>query len=96
MARSAFHSAAPRSRPLPVADADHFLATASLALGVLGLVLVALDWAGTGVLVGLAGMVAALAGQMLSRTRGERWVDITGLLVSFLAVAVGAAVAGLV
>ena len=82
------------AHPLPsartaVADVDHGLATGAVVLGVVALVLVALDAARPGVVVGLVGMVLALGAQMQSRTRAERFVDMAALLACFVAVAVG-------
>jgi hypothetical protein len=82
-------------RSSAVADLDHTLATATVVLGVVGLLLVAVDLATAGTLFGVVGMGVGLWAQMISRTRGERWVDMVGLLLSFLAVAFGAADGGL-
>jgi hypothetical protein len=82
-------------RPLPIADLDHGLPSAAVALGAIGLALIALDLEVVGTMLGVVGMVVALWGQMISRTRGERFVDMAGLLVSFLALAVGASQGGL-
>jgi len=78
-----------------VKDADHVLAALTVLLGLVGLTLVALDAAREGALLGVLGMVVGLAAQMMSRTRTERFVDMAGLLASFLALATGAAQGGL-
>lgn len=76
-------------RPAPVADLDHALATAAVAVGVIGLLLAALSLPVPAIALGAIGMAVGLWGQMMSTTRAERFVDLTGLLVSFLALAVG-------
>ena len=76
-----------RHRPLPVADLDHGLGTAAVALGTVGLLLVAVNLPTSGGILGIVGLVMGLWAQMISRNRVERFVDITGLLLSFLAVA---------
>lgn len=95
MARLLHPATASGHRPLPVSDLDHLLATTSIVLGAVGLVLVALDIPAGGVLLGIPGMLVALWAQMVSRTRGERFADMTGLLLSFLALATGLAEGGL-
>ena len=82
-------------RPAAVQDLDHALALASVAIGAVGLLLVVAGVPAGGVVVGAVGMVVALWGQMVSRTRPERFVDMAGLLVSFLALATGFAEGGL-
>lgn len=76
-------------RPAAVADLDHALATAAVALGAVGLLLAVLDVPLGAIGLGVVGMAVGLWGQMMSTTRGERFVDMAGLLVSFLALAVG-------
>jgi hypothetical protein len=82
-------------RPMPVADLDHGLATATVALGALGLLLVAFGLSTPGTWVGLVGVLVGLSAQMMSRTRAERFVDMAGLLACFLAFAIGASQGGL-
>jgi hypothetical protein len=82
-------------RPLPLADLDHGLATATVALGAIGLLLVAVGAATVGTWLGLLGILVGLSAQMFSRTRAERFVDMAGLLACFLAFAVGASQGGL-
>lgn len=89
------HDAPSTHRPKVVSDLDHTLATATIVLGVVGLLLIALGATVAGTWCGVVGMVCALWGQMVSTTRTERWVDMIGLLVAFLAVAIGAAEGGL-
>ncbi len=82
-------------RPLPLADLDHALATATAVLGVLGLLCAAFELSVAAVALGLAGMVIGLCAQMMSRTRAERFVDLAALLACFLAFATGASQGGL-
>jgi hypothetical protein len=78
-------------------DTDHLLAMVAAVAGVLSLLLLAVDaHARVATAVGLVGLVAGLWGQMVSRTRGERFLDIVGLVASAMAVAVGASYGGLV
>ncbi len=72
-----------------VADLDHAAATGAVLLGLVALVLVVADASRAGVVCGLVGMALALAAQMWSRTRAERFVDMAALLTCFTAVAVG-------
>lgn len=79
------------SRPL---DADHALAYATLVLGSLALVLLAVShvaaaWAGL-LAVGLGGW-----SQLVSRTRPERFENIAGITAGALALVVGLARGGL-
>jgi hypothetical protein len=82
-------------RPLLIADLDHALATATVVLGAVGLLLVAVGAAAAGTWLGLLGIVAGLSAQMFSRTRAERFVDMAALLACFLAFAWGASQGGL-
>ncbi|MGZ6827729.1 MAG: hypothetical protein ACXVGH_13140 [Mycobacteriales bacterium] len=77
---------------------DAVLAVVTFALGAVGLVLVAVDTqatARTGMALGAVGVLTGLAGQLLSRTRPERFLDVIGLVAAALAFALGAANAGL-
>ena len=74
---------------------DGLLAVATLALGITGLVLVAVDAPRAGNWCGLVGVVTGLVAQMVSRTRPERFADVIGLVAAALAVALGAAHADL-
>jgi hypothetical protein len=94
MARTGY-PAAQHTRPLPIADLDHALATGCAVLGLLGLLCAALGAAVPAVALGLLGLGVGLWAQMMSRTRTERFVDIAALLVCFLAFAVGASQGGL-
>ncbi|HWH28563.1 MAG TPA: hypothetical protein VNU26_06300 [Mycobacteriales bacterium] len=76
-------------RPAVVADLDHTLATAAVVVGAVGLVLAAFDVPLGAIALGALGMAVGLWGQMMSTTRGERFADMAGLLVSFLSLAVG-------
>lgn len=97
MARTAnpLHAPSAAHRPRVLSDLDHALATATVVLGVVGLLLIALDQTAVGTWCGVVGMACGLWAQMVSRTRSERWVDMIGLLVAFMAVAVGASQGGL-
>ena len=84
------HTASPAGhRPTPVADLDHTLATGTIVLGAIGLLLGAVGWSVPAILLGATGMAIGLWGQMMSTSRAERFVDLFGLLASFLALAVG-------
>ena len=74
---------------------DATLAIVTLSLGVLGLLLVALDAPRAGLVCGAIGVITGLWGQMVSRTRSERFFDVIGLVSAALALAVGAAHGGL-
>jgi hypothetical protein len=74
---------------------DLTLALAALVLGVGGLALVALDANHAGMYFGAVGVFAGLWGQLISRTRSERFADIIGLVTAALAFALGAAYGGL-
>lgn len=87
MARTLHAGPTVRHRPLPVADLDHGLGAATLTVGAIGLLLVVLGAPEVGVWAGVVGIVLGLWAQMISRTRPERFVDMAGLLVSFLAIA---------
>jgi hypothetical protein len=70
---------------------DAVLALAAFALGAVGLVLVAADAAIAGMVCGGVGVVAGLWGQLVSRTRSERFLDVIGLVAAAVAFALGAA-----
>lgn len=70
---------------------DALLAVATIMLGTLGLGLVAVDAYLTGMWFGAVGVVSGLTGQLLSRTRSERFLDVIGLVAAALAFAIGAA-----
>lgn len=77
---------------------DALLAVVTIALGAVGLVLVAVDTESasrTAMALGAVGVLTGLAGQLLSRTRSERFLDVIGLVAAALAFALGAANAGL-
>ena len=48
-----------------------------------------------GMVCGAVGVVTGLTGQMFSRTRSERFLDVIGLVACAVAFAVGAALGGL-
>lgn len=74
---------------------DLVLALAALSLGVVGLALVGFDLERPGMFLGAAGVFAGLWGQLVSRTRVERFADVIGLVSAALAFALGAAFGGL-
>jgi len=74
---------------------DLMLALTALSLGVVGLALVGFDLERPGMVLGAVGVVAGLWGQMISRTRAERFADVIGLVSAALAFALGAALGGL-
>jgi hypothetical protein len=94
MTRTAPPTSAHSPRVL-VADLDHRLMTATVAFSVVGLLLLLVGWTVAGTLCGAAGLLTGLAAQMVSRTRGERWVDVAGMLAAFLVLAIGASQGGL-
>lgn len=95
MARTLDASPHVSHRPLPIADLDHGLATASAALGAIGIVCAIFGFSTGAVALGLVGFAIGLCAQMLSRTRTERFVDMAALLTCFVAFAIGAAQGGL-
>jgi hypothetical protein len=74
---------------------DAVLALVAAVCGLTGLVLVGLEAHRAGMAFGAVGVVAGLWGQMVSRTRSERFADVVGLVASALAFALGAALGGL-
>jgi membrane associated rhomboid family serine protease len=70
---------------------DRLLALAAFILGAIGLLLVAVGEPIPGMLCGAVGVVAGLWGQMISRTRSERFLDVIGLVAAAVAFALGAA-----
>jgi hypothetical protein len=74
---------------------DAITAVATAVLAVVGIVSVAADAHRFGMYCGAVGVITGLAGQMFSRTRSERFVDVVGLVTCALAFALGAALGGL-
>ena len=74
---------------------DAMLALSAFALGAVGLLLVAADSSIAGMWCGAVGVVAGLWGQMVSRTRPERFLDVVGLVAAAVAFGIGAAQGGL-
>lgn len=75
-------------------DADHALAYATLVLGSLALVLLAVSHAAAA-WTGLATVALGGWSQLVSRTRPERFENIAGITAGALALAVGLARGGL-
>ena len=76
-------------------DTDHALAAATLALGALALVLLAVAheaaaWAG------LVAVFLGLWSQLISRTRPERFENVIGATAGAVALAIGLAQGGLI
>lgn len=94
MARTHAPTSAPSARQA-VSDLDHQLMTATLAISAIGAILLVAGLTVVGTWCGVVGMGVGLGAQMMSRTRGERWVDMIGLLAAFLVVAFGASQGGL-
>jgi len=70
---------------------DAGLALVTAALGAAGLALVAADVNIAGAMAGLVGVLTGLWGQLVSRTRPERFLDVVGLGAAAVAFAVGMA-----
>jgi hypothetical protein len=80
-----------RGRRDSLLDVDHVLAGASLLLALLAWLLLALDARAAGVVVlAGAGLLCGLWGQMISRTRPERFLSVAGMAAAAVALAVGA------
>jgi hypothetical protein len=74
---------------------DVALALGTFVLGAVGLLLVAADASRAGMYCGIVGVLTGLWGQMVSRTRSERFLDVVGLVAAALAGVLGAAYGGL-
>jgi deoxyxylulose-5-phosphate synthase len=74
---------------------DAGLAVATLAFGVAGLLLVVADANLAGAVVGAIGVLTGLWGQLISKTRPERFLDVIGIGAAAVAFAVGMAYAGI-
>ena len=74
---------------------DAFLAVATSVLAVIALVALGLDGHRLAMAAGALGVATGLAGQLISRTRPERFADVIGLVCCALAFALGAAQGGL-
>ncbi|MCU1599997.1 MAG: hypothetical protein JWO22_706 [Frankiales bacterium] len=74
---------------------DAVLAVAAFALGAVGLLLVAVDANRAGALAGLLGVGAGLWGQLVSRTRSERFLDVIAIGAAAVAFALGMAYGGI-
>lgn len=70
--------------------ADAVMAVLTVVLGGVGLALLAVDSVAA-MVFGAVGVVSGLSGQLISRTRAERFADITGLVAAALAFSLGAA-----
>jgi hypothetical protein len=75
--------------------ADGLAALVTGAAAVVAVVAVALGAHRLGMAFGAVGVLTGLAGQMVSRTRPERFLDVIGLVACGVAFAVGAALGGL-
>lgn len=74
---------------------DAITAILTSLLAVVGIISVAAGAHRLGMWCGAVGVVSGLAGQMFSRTRSERFLDVVGLVACAVAFAVGAALGGL-
>jgi hypothetical protein len=74
---------------------DAGLAVITLALGVAGLLLVVADANIAGAVTGAVGVLSGFWGQLISRTRPERFLDVIGLGAAAVAFALGMAYAGI-
>jgi hypothetical protein len=74
---------------------DAVLAVFTFGVGLVGLLLVAVDADRAGMYCGAVGVLTGLWGQLVSRTRSERFADVIGLVASAVAFALGAAYSGL-
>jgi hypothetical protein len=84
--------------PLHLEDAhgvDVLLAFVTFLLAAAGLILLGIGAPEAGMACGAAGVLLGLWGQMVSRTRSERFFDIIGLVAAAVAFALGAARSGL-
>lgn len=75
-------------------DLDHGLAIATLATAVVGAITLVLGQHTLAAVLGALGLVCGLVAQMVSRTRGERWLDMVGMLAAFVVLAIAAAQGG--
>lgn len=74
---------------------DAGLALVTFALGAVGLLLIVANANVAGAVAGAAGVLSGLSGQLVSRTRPERFLDVIGLVASAVALAVGLAFGGI-
>ena len=83
-------------RPDVPRDVDHVLAIVTFVAGTLGLALLAIGAPpAAGTWAGVVGLVTGLWGQLVSRTRNERFFDVTGAGMAGVALMVGASMGGL-
>ena len=74
---------------------DAVTAVVTSVLAVVGVISVAAGAHRFGMYCGAIGVLTGLTGQMFSRTRSERFLDVVGLVACAVAFAVGAALGGL-
>jgi hypothetical protein len=74
---------------------DALLALVTFGLGIAGLLLVAGDADRAGAVLGIVGVATGLWGQLVSRTRPERFLDVVGLGACAVAFALGMAYGGI-
>ena len=75
--------------------ADAISAVVTSVLGVVALICVAAGAHRVGMGLGAVGVITGGIGQMISRTRPERFLDVVGLVACAVAFGVGAALGGL-
>lgn len=74
---------------------DALIAVLTSVLAVVGLIALAAGAHRLGMALGAVGVLSGLIGQMVSRTRPERFLDVVGLVGCAVAFGVGAALGGL-
>jgi hypothetical protein len=74
---------------------DAITAIGTAVLAIVGLVSLALEAHMLAMGAGALGVISGLTGQMFSRTRSERFLDVVGLTCCALSFALGAAYGGL-
>lgn len=75
--------------------ADAISAVLTSVLGAIAVICVAVGAHRVGMALGAVGVVTGMIGQMISRTRPERFLDVVGLGACAVAFGVGAALGGL-
>mgnify|MGYP007059888655 CR=1 FL=1 len=74
---------------------DAALAVVAFACGIVGLLVIVADANRLGAVLGAAGVLTGLWGQLVSRTRSERFLDVIGIGAAAVAFALGMAYGGM-